>query len=307
MAIALRHIAKSFGTQSVFRDLTLDIEAGALHGVIGPNGTGKTTLFRIMLGLLPADEGTLTWHNQPWDRHPPQSAYVPEERGLYPFMSVRQHLQWFGRLWGLSPTGAQERALFWLDRLALTPYAATAALDLSKGNARKLQLALSLLVPPDLLILDEPFDGMDPTNVRLIQQVLHTLHQQGMTIILSSHSLDFLENFCTSVTLLRQGHIMVHGTQDRVRQSLPWRRLVIRFQTPDAARRLASWRVDGVTALVQDDLYTAVYHVAPQALASVQLDRFASYGPIAAIHFEPPSLADVYWHFTASGNKEAAG
>ncbi len=307
MAIALRHIAKSFGTHSVFRDLTLNIEAGALHGVIGPNGAGKTTLFRIMLGLLPPDEGTLTWQNQPWDRHPPRLAYVPEERGLYPFMSVRQHLQWFGRLWGLSPTVAQERALFWLDRLALTPYAATAALDLSKGNARKLQLALSLLVPPDLLILDEPFDGMDPTNVHLIQNVLQTLHQEGMTIILSSHNLDFLETFCTSVTLLRQGHVMVHGTQDMVRQSLSWWRLVIRFQTPDAARRLAAWQVDGVTALAQDDLYTAIYQVTPQALASVQLDAFASYGPIAAIHLEPPSLADVYWHFTASADKGEPG
>ncbi len=303
MAIALRHIAKSFGPQHVFQDLTLDIEAGALHGVIGPNGTGKTTLFRIMLGLLPPDRGTLTWHNQPWAPQSPRLAYVPEERGLYPFMSVRQHLQWFGRLWGLSPAAAQKRALFWLDRLALTPYAATAALDLSKGNARKLQLALSLLVPPDLLILDEPFDGMDPTNVRLIQQVLHTLHQQGMTIILSSHSLDFLETFCTSVTLLRQGQVMVHGTQDMVRQSLPWRRLVIRFQTPDAARRLASWHVDGITAQAPDDLYTAVYHVAPQALAAVQLDAFASYGPVAAIHLEPPSLADVYWHFTTTADK----
>ena len=136
MTLALQDVRKSFGTLSVFDQLSLTIAEGSLHGIIGPNGAGKTTFFRLLLGLLTPDSGTIVWHNQPLRPEHPYRAYVPEERGLYPHMRVRQQLRWFGRLGGLSGREAAIQADAWIDRLALGAYAHTPAADLSKGNAR---------------------------------------------------------------------------------------------------------------------------------------------------------------------------
>ncbi len=148
MSLSLHKVAKSFGAKTVFQELNLEITAGPLHGIIGPNGTGKTTFFRLVLGLLPPDAGHITWRGAELSRRSATMAYVPEERGLYPHMSVRQQLRWFGRLAGLTAREATRRADLWIDKLALAPYADTAASDLSKGNARKVQLAVGLWGTP---------------------------------------------------------------------------------------------------------------------------------------------------------------
>lgn len=298
MTLALQHVSKSFGSKTVYDNLNLEIPAGTLHGIIGPNGTGKTTFFRLVLGLLPPDSGQITWRGAALSGKTLRLAYVPEERGLYPHMSVRQQLRWFGRLAGLNPRESLKRADLWIETLALEPYADTAASDLSKGNARKVQLAVGLLGDPELLILDEPFDGMDPVNIRLIQSVLNRLHDHGVTILASSHSLDFLDQFCESFTMLYQGTAALHGPLAALREALPWRRLTVRFQTPDAEARLASWvqHHPDITLEAGRDPHRATYRV-PVALADrLPLRDIWELGSVMTLSLDAPTLTDVYWN-----------
>ena len=303
LTLALRNVAKSFGTTTVFHQLNLEIPQGALHGIIGPNGTGKTTFFRLLLGLLPSDAGTITWKGTPLTARSLNMAYVPEERGLYPHMSVRQQLRWFGRLAGLHSRDAATNADQWLERLELGPYAATAASDLSKGNARKVQLAIGLLTKPDLIILDEPFDGMDPANIHLVQTLLKTLHTEGVTILLSSHSLDFMDHFCDSFTMLHQGSAALHGPLSELRRTLPWQRLTVRFRTPDATERLRTWTLPtGLIPLEAPDAYTALYQVPADVAEALSLERLWELGPVATVSLDSPSLTDIYWHVYESAH-----
>lgn len=295
--LALHNVAKSFGPKTVLQNLNLEIAPGALHGIIGPNGTGKTTFFRLVLGLLSPDAGTITWRGTVLSRRVAPMAYVPEERGLYPHMSVRRQLHWFGRLAGLSPREAAQQADRWIDTLALTPYTDTAASDLSKGNARKVQLAMGLLGVPEVLILDEPFDGMDPVNIRLVQSVLTTLHDQGVTILLSSHSLDFLDQFCESLTLLDHGAAVLHGSLDALCATLPWRRLTVRFQTPDAHDRLAMWEQQQPDLTPEEgrDPSRATYRVPLARADQLSLEAIWGLGSVKTLSLDTPTLADVYW------------
>lgn len=298
MTLALQKVAKSFGPQTVFENLNLQIAAGALHGIIGPNGTGKTTFFRLVLGLLQPDAGQITWRGTALSRGAATMAYVPEERGLYPHMSVRQQLRWFGRLAGLSPRESTKRADSWIDTLALAPYADTAASDLSKGNARKVQLAVGLLGDPEVVILDEPFDGMDPANIRLVQALLARLHDDGVTIVLSSHSLDFLDHFCESFTMLYQGAAALHGPLTELRATLPWRRLTVRLNTPDAVGRLDPWvrHRPELTMEPSRDPHTAQYRVPAAQADHLPLAEIWALGSVTALSLDSPTLTDVYWN-----------
>lgn len=288
--LTLDHVGKRFGDHVVFSDLHGTIPAGALHGIIGPNGTGKTTLFRLILGLMRPDEGAITWQGKPLAEDSLRMAYVPEERGIYPHMTVHQHLQWFGRLDGLSRTDAQATAAQWMERLALEPYRQTAAGDLSKGNGRKLQLALGLLVRPDVIILDEPFDGMDPPNIQRVQTILGDLHADGVTILLSGHNLDFLDQFCHSFTLLAGGRAVLHGPRAALQTVLPWQRLTVKG-SPAGLAAVATWaHRHGLTP----EKTLGCYRV-PQGLA-LALGDIWSLGELTTVSLDPPRLADVYEH-----------
>jgi ABC-2 type transport system ATP-binding protein len=212
MSLVIDRLSKRFGRIQALDDLTLEIPAGHIFGFLGANGAGKTTTMRIALGVLRADAGTIAWHGTDHRRLPRATwGYLPEERGLYPKMTVLDQLVFFGRLHGLSLERATSEAHMWLTRLRVPDFASRRAGELSKGNQQKVQFLAAVIHDPDILLLDEPFTGLDPVNVVLLRQAILELRDRGKTIVLSTHQMETVEAMCESIAILDKGRSVVDG------------------------------------------------------------------------------------------------
>jgi ABC-2 type transport system ATP-binding protein len=219
-AILVDRITKHFDSFEAVSDLTFSIEQGAIFGLLGPNGAGKTTTLRMLLHILVPDQGSIRVLGEPasggtQDR----MGYLPEERGLYPKMQVRHVLAFLGALKGLTEAEAGRRADEWLERLELSSWAAKKVNDLSKGMQQKVQFIAAVLHRPPLLILDEPFTGLDPVNAALIKDIMLELRQQGSTIILSTHRMEQVEMMCDSICLIDHGRKVLDGELRAIKKS----------------------------------------------------------------------------------------
>ena len=219
-AVRIESVTKRFNSVVAVRDLDLRVGEGALYGLLGPNGAGKTTTLRMVMRMLIPDTGRVLIFGQPLDdRTQDLIGYLPEERGLYPKMKVREVLQFLGALKGLSEAEASRRALEWLERLDLGAWAERKVHDLSKGMQQKIQFVAAVLHRPPLLILDEPFSGLDPLNATLIKDIMLDLRAQGATIILSTHRMEQVEMMCDSICLIHQGRKVLDGDLKAIKQS----------------------------------------------------------------------------------------
>ena len=219
-AVRIESVTKRFNSVVAVRDLDLRVGEGALYGLLGPNGAGKTTTLRMVMRMLIPDTGRVLIFGQPLDdRTQDLIGYLPEERGLYPKMKVREVLQFLGALKGLSEAEASRRALQWLERLDLGAWAERKVHDLSKGMQQKIQFVAAVLHRPPLLILDEPFSGLDPLNAALIKDIMLDLRAQGATIILSTHRMEQVEMMCDSICLIHQGRKVLDGDLKAIKQS----------------------------------------------------------------------------------------
>lgn len=220
MTLRLDSIVKGFGNQTVIQDLTLHIPEGEVFGFLGPNGAGKTTSMRMILDIIKPDSGTITWRNRPSSLMEARSfGYLPEERGLYPKMQVLEQMRFFARLKGLSTAEANRRIAYWSERFQLGTQVWKKANELSKGNQQKVQFIVAVLHNPDLMILDEPFSGLDPVNVELLKAAFLDLVKQGKTILFSSHRMDHAEELCSSLCILEKGQLLIQGTVGEVRRA----------------------------------------------------------------------------------------
>jgi ABC-2 type transport system ATP-binding protein len=200
--------------------LTLDVPPGRLFGLLGPNGAGKSTAMKLVFGLLRPDGGQVRWRGQPVSqRHRLRFGYLPEERGLYPKMRVRDQLVYFGRLHGLSGADAANATDHWLERLGVAERARDRAETLSLGNQQRVQLAAALVHEPELLVLDEPFSGLDPLAVDMLATVLAERVAAGVVVIFSSHQLDLVEDLCDSVAIVNRGRLVLSGRVAELKQS----------------------------------------------------------------------------------------
>jgi ABC-2 type transport system ATP-binding protein len=222
--LAFDSLAKSYGHTPALRGVTFDVHAGEIFGLLGPNGAGKSTLIRILMDIIRPDSGRVLVFGEPRRRdHLDRLGYLPEERGLYTKLTVLDVMTYFGALKGLSRTDARRRSTEWLERVEL-PHVASWKVDrLSKGMSQKVQIAAALLSDPELCVLDEPTTGLDPVNVRLVQDFLIERRKQGRTTILSTHHMNQVEALCDRVALIHQGRLVVYGAVDEVRRrySLP--------------------------------------------------------------------------------------
>ena len=219
-AVRIESVTKRFNSVVAVRDLDLRVGEGALYGLLGPNGAGKTTTLRMVMRMLIPDTGRVLIFGQPLDdRTQDLIGYLPEERGLYPKMKVREVLAFLGALKGLSEAEASRRALEWLERLDLGAWAERKVHDLSKGMQQKIQFVAAVLHRPPLLILDEPFSGLDPLNAALIKDIMLDLRAQGATIILSTHRMEQVEMMCDSICLIHQGRKVLDGDLKAIKQS----------------------------------------------------------------------------------------
>lgn len=233
-AVVLESVTKRFNSVTAVSGLDLRVREGALFGLLGPNGAGKTTSLRMMMRVLIPDEGSVRIFDQPLsDRTQDLIGYLPEERGLYPRMQVRPVLTFLGALKGLSEAEAERRALQWLDRLDLGKWADKRINDLSKGMQQKVQFIAAVLHRPPLLILDEPFTGLDPLNAALIKDIMLELREQGATIILSTHRMEQVEMMCDSICLIHQGRKVLDGELQAIKRSYGKNTLRIQYSGDD--------------------------------------------------------------------------
>jgi len=243
--LELQGLIRRYGTLTALDDLSFSVEAGHVVGFLGPNGAGKTTTMRAVFGLTDLDAGSVTWKGAPVGQAERRRfGYMPEERGLYPAMVVSEQLVYLARLHGMSATDAEVGTRTWLERLGIADRAGSKVDELSHGNQQRVQLVAALVHGPEVLILDEPLAGLDPTGIDAIGGVLLEQARSGCCVLFSSHQLDQVEDLCESVTIIDHGRLVVTGKVDDLATSGP-RRLVVRVE----GDRDGAWarHIDGVT------------------------------------------------------------
>lgn len=221
MALVFEEVTKAFRDVIAVNNISFNVQEGSLFGFLGPNGAGKTTAMRVALGILTADSGQVTWRGRSFSQQGTSFfGYLPEERGLYPKMRVDEHLEFLGRINGLNRMEAKQETERWIDRFALGQVRKKRIEELSKGNQQKVQTIGTMLHDPELLILDEPFSGLDPVNSALLKDVLFEAHQKGRTVVFSSHRMDQVEEICDDIALIHQGQLILNGNLRQIKRSM---------------------------------------------------------------------------------------
>lgn len=288
--LAIEGITKRYGADVVaVDDLTLSVARGALIGFLGPNGAGKTTTVRSIVGMVRPDAGTITWDGQPIDDDVRRRiGYMPQERGVYARMQVREQVVYFGRIAGMSKIDAAARADYWIERLGLTDRADSLVQELSGGNQQRVQLAVSLVHDPELLVLDEPFAGLDPVAAETMRAIIAERSESGAGVLFSSHQLDLVEDLCEEVVIISDGRLVASGGITDLRSASPTRWLRVRWTEP-----VRHWQpLDGeITAA---DEHSATVRLAGSDDVAANVAHATASGTVAAVSLEPPGLDEVF-------------
>ena len=254
MILELRNVDKSFGEKKVLKGISFTAEGGKAFGLLGRNGAGKTTSIRILMNVFPANSGEVLVDGKPIDYNKIGIGYLPEERGLYPKKRIIDQLVYFAELKGLSTKEAIKSVDYWLGRLGMSEYRNKRLDTLSKGNQQKIQLITALAHDPDIVILDEPFSGLDPVNAMLLKDVVKEQIAKGKVVLFSSHQMSYIEEFCDSIAIINAGKVAISGDLREIKRTYPRDRLVVSTQAPEKIKAdlgdICTEREDG-TLLIQ--------------------------------------------------------
>ncbi len=291
-ALELLDLRRRYGDVVALDGLTFTVPPGQVFGFLGPNGAGKTTAMRAIVGVVSLDGGEVRWRGAPIDPQARRAfGYMPEERGLYPGMVVLEQLEYLGRLHGMTARDARDSARHWAERLGVADKASAKLEALSQGNQQRVQLAAALVHDPQLLILDEPFAGLDPVGVDAMSDVLAERAAEGATVLFSSHQLDLVENLCKAVAIIHRGRLVAEGDVESLRRSgRP--RLAVRV-AGDPEGRWAR-HVAGMADVEQVQAGTVLLALAPGADAQAVLDAARAAGPVEHFAFERRRLSEVF-------------
>ena len=234
MELTFRNICKSFGEKHVLQDVNFTAESGKAFGLLGRNGAGKTTSIRILMNVFPADGGEVLLDGKPIRRGVGTFGYLPEERGLYPKKVILDQLVYFAELKGMRRKDAVKAIDGWLERMGMAEYRNKRLDTLSKGNQQKIQLITALAHDPQIVILDEPFSGLDPVNALLLKDVVKEEIARGKIVLFSSHQMNYIEEFCDSIAILNGGKVVLSGGLHEIKRSYPRNRLTVRSEQREA-------------------------------------------------------------------------
>lgn len=227
MSLILENVSKTFGKKLVVDNITLELNEPSVFGLLGTNGAGKTTTIRMILGILKKDKGIITWNGQKVDRKIVNFGYLPEERGIYPKTKIIDQLVYFANLKGLNKKEAIKEINKWAKKLKVEEYLNMPAEKLSKGNQQKIQFMTAVIHNPELIVLDEPFSGLDPVNTEILKKCIIDLVNDGKYIIMSSHEMSTIEEFCSNVLILNKGKTVLQGNLDEIKNSYPANRVLL--------------------------------------------------------------------------------
>lgn len=227
MGLIVKNVNKSFGDKHVVDNISFSLEEPGVFGLLGTNGAGKTTTIRMILGIIKKDSGEITWNGKAVTRGNVNFGYLPEERGLYPKSTIYDQLVYFANLKGLDKRAADKSVKMWLDKLNLMEYINSPAEKLSKGNQQKVQFITSMLHDPDLIVLDEPFSGLDPVNTEILSKIMKDLVKSGKYIIMSSHQMSVIEEFCSDLVILNRGKTVLSGNLKEIKDSYETNKVLI--------------------------------------------------------------------------------
>ncbi|CRK61406.1 ABC transporter, ATP-binding protein [Alloactinosynnema sp. L-07] len=295
--LEIDRISKRYGDVVALREMTFDVRAGELFGFVGSNGAGKTTTMRIALGVLAADAGEVRWDGRPVTlRTRRHIGYMPEERGLYPKMKVGEQLIYLARLHGLSAVAAERAMGEWTERLGVGGRVGDEVQKLSLGNQQRVQLAAALVHNPTILVLDEPFSGLDPVAVDVMSKVLKDKASDGVPVVFSSHQLDLVERLCDRVGIVRSGQMVACDRVDALRDTGAVRLVV---DVPQARNGWADG-LAGVTVKERAGTKT-VLELADGADDQAVLRAALATGPVAEFSRRRPSLAELFRSVVSEG------
>lgn len=227
MKLEVKDITKSFGDKQVLHGISFEVQSGRALGLLGRNGAGKTTTIRILMDVFRANSGEVLLDGEKFNQRKHLIGYLPEERGLYPKKKVIEQMVYLGRIRGISKSEAVANSKKWLKRLGVLEYENAKLETLSKGNQQKVQLASTLVCDPDIVILDEPFSGLDPVNSRILQDVVMKLIGQNKIVIFSSHQMSYVEEFCKDIVIINKGDVVLSGDLDNIKREFGKNQLVV--------------------------------------------------------------------------------
>jgi ABC-2 type transport system ATP-binding protein len=299
-AIEIRSVTKQFGAVVAVNDLTLDVPDGSIYGFIGPNGSGKTTTIRMIMNILVPDSGAVqVLGRSSQSKVRDHVGYLPEERGLYKRMTVRQVLLYYGQLKGRSTRDLNPAITRWLDRLQLGDWADKRVQTLSKGMSQKVQFISTIVAQPKLLILDEPFSGLDPVNADALRDAVLDLRRQGMTVVFSTHDMSVAEELCDRIFMIFKGNKVLDGTLDDIQSR--YGQDTIRVRTAAGVSALTG--LPGVESLVDSGNFQ---DVRIKGDAQVFLMTLAQKTPVHHFELKKPSLHDIFVRIANPGGAEVS-
>lgn len=288
MLLELKNINKSFGEKEVLKGVSFACESGKAFGLLGRNGAGKTTAIRILMGVFPANGGEILLDGNPIDYNKIGLGYLPEERGLYPKKTVIDQLVYFAELKGMKHNDAVKSVDFWLERLDVCEYRNKKLNTLSKGNQQKIQLITALAHNPEIIILDEPFSGLDPVNAMLLKEVVKEQIAQDKIVLFSSHQMSYIEEFCDTVAILNAGKVVLSGDLYEIKRNYVRNRLVVR--TEKSGQIIADFKND---CIVQEDGSLLLRLASPDDKQTIMETLVKNYDIDEVKVFEP-SLNDIF-------------
>ena len=227
MGLKVENVTKHFGEKVAVDNISFEMKKPGVFGLLGTNGAGKTTTIRMMLGILKKDSGEITWNDKQVERKNVNFGYLPEERGIYPKTKIYEQLIYFAELKGMKREEACKEIDYWMERLKVDEYKNMQAEKLSKGNQQKIQFITAILHNPELIVLDEPFSGLDPVNTEILKGVILELVEKGKYIIMSSHQMTSIEEFCSDVVIINRGKTVLKGNLKQIKDSYPANKLEI--------------------------------------------------------------------------------